>query len=124
MPRVGDVLSLPGHALEPVRFLTALIQVLAIPNRLRASWAPVCFAHTAHTGVRLTKILWRMNRDTGGRQEEAAEIRPGDRASVELTLSSPLLVEPFERCPRLGRIVLADGNVSVAIGKVTAIRMK
>merc|ERR1712190_331923 len=90
MPRVGDILVQPSCEIEQVHCFTATIQVLDIPNRLRSNWAPICFVHTAHAQVRLTKIVWRLGRDTGGeRLQDPPDLRSGDMASAEFSVLWP-----------------------------------
>jgi len=124
MPRVGDVLCQGTDLLPPVSFFVATVQVLGVPNSLRLHWTPVCFAHSMRGTVRLKKIFWRSGRDTGGAKlHDPKELWAHDVASVEFEAClHALAVEPFDQCPELGRVILADGNQAIAFGKVTATR--
>lgn len=122
-PRVGDVLypfETPPPLLES---FTAVIQLLPRPSGLPLGWTPLCHAHSARVAVRMTKVQWATHRH-GTRTDAPDELLPGDRASVEFTPLGPLVLEIFEDCKALGRILLVDSNVEVAVGRVQAIQTR
>ena len=55
------------------------------------------------------------------KQEDPSFIEKGDNAEVTYIPKMPIIVEPFEACPGLGRIAVMDSNNLVMLGKVTEV---
>merc|ERR1712210_142167 len=83
--------------------------------------APVVFCRTAKVACKMTKILWKMSKKTGGAKvENPTELSQFENAEIEFEPSQPLFVEPFEKCAALGRIAVMDSNRLKMLGKVTS----
>lgn len=127
MPAVGDVLcNVHESPLRRVSSFEVQVQVMHIPNELRPGWTPMCCAHTAYKPVRLKRILWRMNHDTGGQKMmEPHHLKSGDMAEAEFEPQGPLVLEPHDSSlmtpGSLSRIVLMDMLTVVAIAKVVRV---
>merc|ERR1711971_1256225 len=91
---------------KSIKTFTAVVAVQEHPGVLKPGYAPVVFCRTAKVACKMTKILWKMGKKTGG-------------AEVEFEPSQPLFVEPFETCAALGRIAVMDSNRLKMLGKVT-----
>merc|ERR1712153_22718 len=90
------------------------------PGDLKPGYAPVIFCRTAKVACKMTKILWKMGKKTGGQKvENPPELSQYENAEVEFEPSQPLFVEPFETCAALGRIAVMDSNRLKMLGKVT-----
>ena len=134
MPRVGDVMMLVKEKPpKSVKSFKAMVQVQEHPGQLKCSnengrggYAPVIHIRTAKSPCILSKIHWKMGKGTGkdekGRpikQENPSFIEKGDNAEVSFIPKMPVIVEPFDTCPGLGRIAVMDSNNLVMLGKVT-----
>merc|ERR1711934_698094 len=90
------------------------------PGVLKPGYAPVVFCRTAKVACKMTKILWKMSKKTGGAKvENPTELSQFENAEIEFEPSQPLFVEPFEKCAALGRLAVMDSNRLKMLGKVT-----
>jgi elongation factor 1-alpha len=97
-----------------------MVAVQEHPGVLKPGYAPVIFCRTAKVACKMTKILWKMSKKTGGAKvENPPDLSQFENAEVEFEPSQPLFVEPFEKCAALGRIAVMDSNRLKMLGKVT-----
>merc|ERR1712154_675219 len=117
----GDIIYvLKEGDCAPVKSFTAMVAVQEHPGVLKPGYAPVVFCRTAKVACKMTKILWKMGKKTGGAKvENPPELSQYENAEVEFEPSQPLFVEPFETCAALGRIAVMDSNRLKMLGKVT-----
>jgi len=98
-----------------------MVAVQEHPGVLKCGYAPVVFCRTAKVACKMTKILWKMGKKTGGQKvENPPELSQFENAEIEFEPSQPLFVEPFETCAALGRIAVMDSNRLKMLGKVTS----
>merc|ERR1712153_280164 len=111
----------PGDSVGlPIKSFTCIVAVQEHPGVLKPGYAPVIFCRTAKVACKMTKILWKMGKKTGGQKvENPPELFQYENAEVEFEPSQPLFVEPFETCAALGRIAVMDSNRLKMLGKVT-----
>jgi len=117
----GDIIYVQkdGNCL-PTKSFTAMVSVQEHPGILKPGYAPVVFCRTAKVACKMTKILWKMGKKTGGQKlENPPHLEQYENAEVEFEPSAPLFVEPFEKCAALGRIAVMDSNRLKMLGKVT-----
>jgi len=117
----GDIIYVQKEGdLKPIKAFTAMVVVQEHPGVLKPGYAPVVFCRTAKVACKMTKILWKMGKKTGGQKvENPPELSQYENAEVEFEPSQPLFVEPFEKCAALGRIAVMDSNRLKMLGKVT-----
>ena len=118
----GDIIYLEkeGECL-PVKKFTALVAVQEHPGALKVGYCPVIFSRTAKVACKMTKILWKQSKKTGGAKvENPPELQQFENAEVEFEPTAPLFLEPFEKCAALGRIAVMDSNRLKMLGKVTS----
>jgi len=122
-PQVGDVICSAASPPKAARRVSAQIMILSVANDVRIGWAPVCHAHTAQTTIRLSKILWKIGKETGGKKlEDPVALRNHEMAGVEFILNSPILLEGSGiTCGITSRFLLADHGDVACVGKVTAV---
>merc|ERR1712066_771483 len=73
-----EVLFLPTHtASNPctgkvftVKVYKAQIQVLDIPNEIKVGSSPIGFVRCGRSACRISKIVWKMGKETGGKKME------------------------------------------------------
>merc|ERR1712125_244768 len=99
MPRAGDVMIMKSdQTLKQVKQIEA-IQFLDIPNEVKAGYTPIGFIRTARTPLKLTKIIWRSGKDTGGNQvPDPASIPKNNMALCQFQPQKPFTCESFEGC--------------------------
>jgi elongation factor 1-alpha len=121
MPKTGDVIVLSKDtSLGPVKKFTAQVQVLDHPGELKVGYCPIGFVRTAHSACKLSKIVWKMGKETNNQKvNDPVSIKQGEAAEVEFEPTQPLVVDKFTNCEGLSRIALMDGNTVIMLGKIT-----
>merc|ERR1712071_69941 len=106
--------------LKPIKSFTALVAVQEHPGVLKPGYCPVVFSRTAKVACKMTKILWKMGKKTGGAKvENPPELSQFENAEIEFEPTAPLFVEPFAKCAALGRFAVMDSNRLKMLGKVS-----
>jgi elongation factor 1-alpha len=126
MPKVGDVMILKKDtSLSKVKSFVAQVQVVEHPGELKVGYTPVGCVRTAKCPIRLSRINWKLGKETGGKKlENDAEgktvfsLKTNEMAEVVFEPQQPFVVEKFTSCEGLGRIAVFEGNSLVMIGKV------
>merc|ERR1711937_726139 len=118
----GDIIYVEKEGtLKPIKSFNAVVAVQEHPGVLKPGYCPVVFCRTAKVACKMTKILWKQSKKTGGAKvEEPPELSQFENAEVEFEPAQPLFVEPFETCAALGRIAVMDSNRLKMLGKVTS----
>merc|ERR1712238_297949 len=92
------------------------------PGVLKPGYCPVVFSRTAKVACKMTKILWKMGKKTGGAKvENPPELSQFESAEIEFEPTAPLFVEPFAQCAALGRFAVMDSNRLKMLGKVSSV---
>jgi elongation factor 1-alpha len=126
MPRVGDVMLLKDDtSLKTCQNFTAIVQVLDHPGELKIGYSPIAFVRTARSACRISKIIWKIGKETGGsKAENPAHLKANDMAEVVFEPQQPFVVENFGSCEGLGRIAIMEGASVVMLGKSSAVEFK
>merc|ERR1712130_776438 len=119
----GDIIYVQKEGdLLPIKSFNAVVAVQEHPGVLKPGYCPVVFCRTAKVACKMTKIVWKQSKKTGGAKvENPPELSQFENAEVEFEPSQPLFVEPFEQCAALGRIAVMDSNRLKMLGKVTGV---
>ena len=119
MPRVGDVMILTkDDSLKRCANFTAQVQILDHPGQLKKGYAPVAFVRTGRSACKITKIDWKMGKETGGAKVEDPEyVKANEVAQIVFAPQQPFVVEGFKQCEGLGRVAIMEGNTVVMLGK-------
>jgi len=105
-------------------FLAQVI-VLNHPGEIKAGYAPVLDAHTAHIACKFSELKSKLDRRTGKELEKDPKaIKSGDASMVLMVPSKPMVVEPFADYPPLGRFAVRDMRVTVAVGVIKEVNKK
>ncbi|KAJ9438496.1 Elongation factor 1-alpha [Diplonema papillatum] len=120
MPRSGDVMVYKKDtSLKEAGTFTAQVQVLDHPGELKVGYTPVCFVRTGRSAVRMSQLVWKMGKETGGKKaEEPHCLKANEMAEVVFTPQQPLVVDTFKNCEGLSRVAIMEGNGVVMLGKV------
>lgn len=109
---VGDVNDPP---VEVEKFKADLF-VLDHPSSIRKGYSPYLHCHQAALPCSIIEIESTRNPKTGEIKEENPEqLVKGDRAVVWIRPQKPLVIEEFNKIPKLSRFVLREG-ITVAAG--------
>merc|ERR1711982_57063 len=88
----GDIIYLEKEgALLPIATFTAMVAVQEHPGVLKAGYCPVVFSRTAKVACKMTKILWKQSKKTGGAKVENPPELLNSR-TLRSNSSPPLLV--------------------------------
>eukprot|EP01063_Lacrimia_lanifica_P022376 TRINITY_DN29_c0_g1_i1.p2 TRINITY_DN29_c0_g1~~TRINITY_DN29_c0_g1_i1.p2 ORF type:complete len:476 (+),score=259.48 TRINITY_DN29_c0_g1_i1:71-1498(+) len=120
MPRTGDVMVYKKDgSLKEAGTFTAQVQILDHPGELKIGYTPVCFVRTGRSAVRMTQLVWKMGKETGGKKaEEPHSLKANEMAEVVFAPQQPLVVDSFKNCEGLSRVAIMEGNGVVMLGKV------
>jgi elongation factor 1-alpha len=116
----GDIIYVQKEGeLKPIKSFNAVVAVQEHPGVLKPGYCPVVFCRTAKVACKMTKIVWKQSKKTGGAKvENPPELSQYENAEVVFEPSQPLFVEPFSTCAALGRIAVMDSNRLKMLGKV------
>jgi elongation factor 1-alpha len=121
MPRTGDVMIYKKDTtLRAPKTFHAQIQTLDIPGEMKVGYSPIGFVRCGRAACRVTEILWKMGKETGGKKMESPHsLKSNEVAELVFAPQQPLIVDSFKNCEGLSRIAFLDGNTAVMLGKVT-----
>jgi elongation factor 1-alpha len=121
MPRVGDVMCLKSDStLSRTAEFKCQVQVLNHPGSLKAGYCPIAFVRTGRSAVKLTSIVWKIGKETGGQKaEDPVSIKAGEMGACMFSPQQPFVVDAFKVCEGLGRVAIMEGNSVVMLGKAT-----
>jgi elongation factor 1-alpha len=120
MPHAGDVMIYKkDDSLKHVEDFTAQIQVLDIPGEIKCGYSPIGFVRCGRAACRITKLNWKMGKETGGKKaEDPHALKSNEMAEVVFAPCQAFIVDSFKSCEGLSRIAFLDGNGVVMLGKV------
>jgi len=123
MPRVGDIMILKSDAtLKKAREFTCQVQILNHPGELKVGYCPIAFVRTARSSVRMSKITWKISKETGNKKApDPTSIKANEMAEVVFQPQQPFVVDSFKNCEGLGRIAIMEGATVVMLGKVVEV---
>jgi elongation factor 1-alpha len=112
----GDVKNDPPQGCESFE---AQVIVLNHPNVIAAGYTPVLDCHTAHVACKFDKLLQKINKRTGQKEEDnPANVKNGEAAIAVLIPTKPMCVESYTDYPPLGRFAVRDMRQTVAVGVI------
>jgi elongation factor 1-alpha len=120
MPRPGDIMVLKSDStIYRCQSFKTQVQVLNHPGELKVGYCPIAFVRTGRSAVRLSEIVWKMGKETGGQKVESPKsIKSGEMGVVVFEPQQPFVVDSFKSCEGLGRVAIMEGNSVVMLGKV------
>jgi len=126
MPRGGDVMVYKKDTtLGQTKEFNAQIQILDIPNEIKCGYSPIGFVRCGRSACRLSKLVWKMGKETGGKKmEEPHSLKSNEMAECAFQPQQPLVCDSFKNCEGLSRVAFMDGNGVVMLGKVISCEQK
>merc|ERR1711861_26353 len=111
--------------LGQTREFNAQIQVLDIPNEIKTGYSPIGFVRCGRSACRISKIVWKMGKETGGKKmEDPHSLKSNEMAECSFQPQQPLVCDSFKNCEGLSRVAFMDGNGVVMLGKITSCEQK
>jgi len=123
MPRVGDVMiDKKDDTLEQVSSFMAQVQILDHPGQLKNGYSPIAFIRTGRSAVKLSKIDWKIGKETGGQKApDPAYLKANEMAQCHFEPQQPFTCSSFKDCEGLGRVAILEGASVVMLGKVVKV---
>ena len=113
----GSVISSKDDKAQTCFRFTAQVIVLFHPREIRPGYRAMLHCHTAKSPCKMTVLKARIDRRTGRMMEENPNsVKTGDALFCVLQLEKGICVERFVDYPSLGRFVLREMGVTVAVG--------
>merc|ERR1712072_972619 len=101
------------------------IQGLDIPNEIKVGYSPIGFVRCGRSACRITKLKWKMGKETGGKKmEDPHSLKSNEMAQCSFAPQQPLVCDSFKNCEGLSRVAFMDGNGVVMLGKVISCEQK
>lgn len=135
-PKVGDVMVRKADkSLGVCQSFTAQVQIMNHPGKLASGYTPIAFVRTGRSACRMTRVHWKMGKETGGKkmentaepdskEDKAFTIQANEVAEVTFVPQQPFVVDTFKNCEGLGRVAIMEGNGVVMLGKVIRTEFK
>jgi len=122
MPHSGDVMIYKKDTtLSQVKSFNAQIQVLDIPGEIKIGYSPIGFVRCGRSACRISKILWKVGKETGGKKlEDPHSLKSNEMAECTFEPQQPLVADSYKNCEGLSRVAFMDGNGVVMLGKVVS----
>jgi len=126
MPHNGDVMvHKKDESLKACKDFTAQVQIMDHPGELKTGYCPVAFIRTGRSAVRMSKIDWKVGKETGGQKmPDPNAVKQNEMAQVMFEPQQPFVVDTFKNCEGLGRVAIMEGNGVVMLGKVVSVTHK
>jgi elongation factor 1-alpha len=116
-----------GHASNPptvAKNFTARIMVLNHPTEIYTGYAPIIHVHEASVKSIMQQMLVKYDRGMNVVEKDPSSLQNGDIADVVFRPLLPLVVEPVDVVPPLGRFAMRDSNRTVGAGMVLSVEPK
>ncbi|MEM3462236.1 MAG: EF-Tu/IF-2/RF-3 family GTPase, partial [Candidatus Bathyarchaeia archaeon] len=121
----GDVAGHPDNPPTVAKEFIGQIIVINHPTAIAAGYTPVLHAHTATMATTFVELISKIDPRTGQVTEEKPSfLKTGDGAIVRLRPVRPIVIEPFQQFPQLGRFAIRDMGITVAVGVVKEVTEK
>lgn len=123
MPRVGDIMVLKSDkSIRPCKSFVAQVKILEHPGELKPGYSPIGFVRTSRSAVKMSKIHWKIGKETGGQKlENPPFVKANEMAELTFEPLQPFVVDSFKNCEGLGRIAILEGGSVVMLGKVITV---
>ncbi len=121
----GDVVGPADKPPTVAKEFIGQIIVIYHPTAIAQGYTPVLHAHTAQIACKFVELIQKIDPRTGQVSEEKpAYLKTGDSALVKLQPLKPIVIEPYNEIPQLGRFAIRDMASTVAAGVVKQITQK
>ncbi|KAG4305485.1 hypothetical protein PORY_001041 [Pneumocystis oryctolagi] len=116
----GHILSSISNPVHTARVFEAQIAILEVKNLLTSGYSCIIHIHTVVQEVTFLKLLYKLDKVTNRRSKKPPPFATkGMKIVALLDVVSPICIETYDNYSQLGRFILRNEGVTVAIGKVT-----
>ncbi|CCJ28381.1 unnamed protein product, partial [Pneumocystis jirovecii] len=114
----GCILSSISNPVHTAKIFEAQIAILEVKNLLTSGYSCIIHIHTVVQDVTFLKLLYKLDKVTNRRSKKPPPFATkGMKIVALLDVASPICIETYERHSQLGRFILRNEGVTVAIGK-------
>ena len=117
--RSGFMLCDPSDLCTASSLFDARLMILDYKSIISAGFSAVMHSHAIVEEVTITKLHALVNKRNEITQKLPRFTKTGDNVMVRLQSSVPLCVETFKKFDHLGRFVLRDEGLTIAVGIIT-----
>merc|ERR1719160_614307 len=98
MPRVGDVMiHKSDDTIGRAKSFTAQVQIMNHPGELKVGYTPIGFVRTGRSAVKMSKIYWKIGKETGGQKmEDPPMLKANEVAQCDFEPQQPFVVDTFK----------------------------
>merc|ERR1712241_13294 len=94
-------------------------------GEIKVGYSPIGFERSGRSASRITKMVWKMGKETGGKKmEDPHSLKSNEMAEVTFEPQQPLVADSYKNCEGLSRVAFMDGNGVVMLGKVVSVEAK
>ncbi|KAG5519319.1 hypothetical protein PMAC_001944 [Pneumocystis sp. 'macacae'] len=116
----GYILSSISNPVHTAKVFEAQIAILEVKNLLTSGYSCIIHIHTVVQDVTFLKLLYKLDKVTNRRSKKPPSFATkGMKIVALLDVATPICIETYEKYSQLGRFILRNEGVTVAIGKVT-----
>merc|ERR1712232_406652 len=84
---------------------------------IKVGYSPIGFVRCGRSACRVSKIVWKMGKETGGKKmEDPHSLKSNEMAECSFQPQQPLVCDTFKNCEGLSRVAFMDGNGVVMLG--------
>jgi len=92
------------------------------PGELKVGYCPIAFVRTGRSAVKMTKIAWKVGKETGNQKVETpVSLKSNEMAECTFEPQQPFVVDAFKNCEGLGRVAIMEGASVIMLGKVVGL---
>lgn len=117
--RVGMVLCSPQNLVSYTDNFIARLVILEHKSIICAGYTAVMHIHSAVVEFKIKKLLAELDRKTGKPVKKNPKyVKPKMQCVARLETASKICVEPYTVFPQLGRFMIRDEGITIAVGTV------
>lgn len=123
--RRGDVCGPADKPPSVADEFTGQIVVLQHPSAITIGYTPVFHCHTAQTAGTFMSLDKKLDPKSGEvKEENPTYIKAGDAAIITVKPTRPMVIEPVQEIPQLGRFAVRDMGMTIAAGMCMSVKQK
>jgi len=112
-----------NNPITPSSQFTARVAILKHPNIINPGLCAFCYCHTSTFQVKFVEFLDKLDPRTGKSIEvQPKSIKKGDQAIILMETDKKICVEPYSKCPPLGRFALTESNSILGVGVILSVK--
>jgi elongation factor 1-alpha len=125
--RRGDVVGKTDNPPTVAEEFTATVIVIRHPTVIPVGYTPVIHAGTSQIACTFMEMKEKITVSKEGKRIKVSDpttLKNGDQATVLLRPVKPMVIEPYQEIPQLGRFAVRDMGQTVAVGIVQKVKAK